>query len=216
MSHRYLTLKYRIDLCSLRALDQNLNSSVTVTASRGHFLWDNCADSAFDLGSLFEVGKGLEAFQVLEATVLHDVQRIGQHLAVGLRPLWPSILLPVDVGQLFDFLNALHGTGADEGVLAMAKVLGEQRHPKGVDVSAGMPGRERRLPRSDSHLRVPGASHRSLIYVGRSHQNVSVINDHHFRVNVDGKTKGLPENPSHWLNGWLQKFKMIPRSLTLT
>ena len=52
--------------------------------SRGHFLGDDRALLAHDLTRVGEIGEAGESFQVLQRAVSHDIQRVTEHLPLGL------------------------------------------------------------------------------------------------------------------------------------
>ena len=52
--------------------------------SRGHFLGDDRALLAHDLTRVGEIGEAGESFQVLQRAVSHDIQRVTEHLSLGL------------------------------------------------------------------------------------------------------------------------------------
>ena len=72
-------------------------------------------------------------------------------------------------------LNAIDCPWMDEGRVTLLEPLCEKRHSEGVHIPVWVVGRVAGLMGPYGHLSVSGSSHRTLVNVGRPHQNVRVV-----------------------------------------
>ena len=101
------------------------------------------------------------------------------------------VALPVVLAHLPHPPCALQGAREAERVLPGLEVLHPKGHPEKVDVPQGLvvvQHVEVGLPSSYGNLRVPGASHGPLVDVGRTDNDVGVVNNHHLGVNINRRS----------------------------
>lgn len=186
-----------------------------------HFLWDQAAFFAHNFRTDREIRELFYSVQVFNGSIGHDVDWVGKTLARSGSVLGVNVALPVVENHLFKFLETLQGSripekkkkniyiyiyithipdhlrnvqkaSLPESWVGDTHVLCPERHSEHVDIAIWVVLWKSRLPTAHSHLSVSCSSHGALVNVGAAHNNVSIVNNHHFGVDINREPERLP------------------------
>ena len=93
------------------------------------FLWNDGAQLSQNFRPWAKIGEGLDTVQGFDASVLLNVQGIGEQLPWRFAGLFRDVLLPVVVAELLDLGDAVQGGRVEEDLVPVTQVLSPQRHP---------------------------------------------------------------------------------------